>query len=146
VTETVRVLAVLEPGVPLPEYASEGAAGMDLRAAEGFVLGPLERRSVGTGLRIALPAGFEAQIRPRSGLASRHGLTMVNSPGTVDSDYRGEVRVLMVNLGDAPVEVAAGDRIAQLVVAPVSRVRWDVVDELPETARGTAGFGSTGLR
>lgn len=144
--DSVRVFAALEEGVGLPEYASDGAAGMDLRAAEGFVLGPLERRSVGTGLRIALPEGYEAQVRPRSGLASRHGLTMVNSPGTVDSDYRGEVRVLVVNLGDSPVEVAAGDRIAQLVVAPVARVRWEVVDELPETARGTSGFGSTGLR
>lgn len=119
---------------------------MDLRAVESFQLAPFERRSVGTGLRIALPPGYEAQVRPRSGLASRHGLTMVNAPGTVDSDYRGEIRVLVINLGSEPVRVEAGDRIAQLVVAPVARAEWELVEELPGSARGEAGFGSTGIR
>jgi dUTP pyrophosphatase len=142
----VTILATTEPGSSLPRYATDGAAGMDLCSVESFVLLPMERRSVGTGLRIALPPGFEAQVRPRSGLAIRHGLTMVNAPGTVDSDYRGEIRVLLLNLGSEPVSIEAGDRIAQLVVAPVVRVRWDLVEGLPESGRAESGFGSTGVR
>lgn len=133
--------------LPLPAYETAGAAGMDLRAAvEGTVcLAPGERRLIPTGIAIALPAGFEAQVRPRSGLALRHGLSIVNAPGTVDSDYRGEVSVLLVNLGEAPVTLARGDRIAQMVVAPVARVAWDEVAVLDGTARGTGGYGSTGV-
>lgn len=135
--------------LPLPAYASPGAAGLDLLAAlpEGapLTLRPLERALVPTGLRIALPPGFEAQVRPRSGLALRHGLTVLNAPGTIDSDYRGEIGVLLVNLGSEPVTIRRGERIAQLVLAPVCRLAWE---ERPvaagETARGTGGFGSTG--
>ena len=139
----------LRPGpdpLPLPRYMTAGAAGMDLLAdLDGdLVLQPGERGLVPTGLAIALPAGFEAQVRPRSGLAHRDGVTLLNAPGTVDADYRGEVQVLLVNLGQVPVRVRRGDRIAQLVVAPVSRAAWREVPTLPETARGGGGFGSTG--
>jgi dUTP pyrophosphatase len=131
----------------LPAYASAHAAGMDLVAAlDGpIVLAPGERCAVPTGLALALPAGFEGQVRPRSGLALRRGLTVANAPGTIDPDYRGEVRVVLVNLGTEPVTIRAGDRVAQLVVAPVCRVRWVEVAALPETERGAGGFGSTGL-
>jgi dUTP pyrophosphatase len=133
-------------GLPLPAYATEEAAGADLLAAlEGdLVLGPGERRAVPTGLVIALPCGYEAQVRPRSGIALRHGVTVANAPGTVDSDYRGEVRVILVNLGREPFVIRRGDRIAQLVCAPVSRARFAVCETLPSTARGDRGFGSTG--
>jgi len=142
----VLVEIVRDPGARLPQYESEEAAGMDLRAAEVVELAPLQRALVPTGLRIALPPGFEAQVRPRSGLANRHGVTLLNSPGTIDSDYRGEIKVLMINLGPDVVKLDAGERIAQIVVAPVSRVDWAEVEALAESARGTAGFGSTGTR
>ncbi len=132
----------LEP----PAYATDEAAGMDLRAAlrESITLKPGERKLVPTGLEVALPPGFEAQIRPRSGLALRHGITLLNTPGTIDSDYRGEVKVLVVNLGSEPFEIHHGDRIAQMVVAPVSRVQVLLVPDLPDSERGDGGFGSTG--
>ncbi|WP_339947000.1 dUTP diphosphatase [uncultured Albimonas sp.] len=137
-----------DPALPLPAYESAGAAGMDLRAClpdrETVSLAPGARALIPTGLAIALPEGFEAQVRPRSGLALKKGLTVANAPGTVDSDYRGEVGVILVNLGDAPVEIAHGDRIAQMVIAPVTRGRWREVGSLDETARGAGGFGSTG--
>jgi dUTP pyrophosphatase len=135
--------------LPLPAYATPGAAGLDLLAAlpeeRPLTLRPLERALVPTGLRLALPEGFEAQVRPRSGLALRHGLTVLNTPGTIDSDYRGEVAVLLVNLGSEPVTIRRGERIAQLVLAPVCRLAWQEgpVDR-GATARGTGGFGSTG--
>jgi dUTP pyrophosphatase len=132
--------------LPLPAYETEHAAGMDLRAAveEPVTLGPGERRPIPTGLRIALPEGYEAQVRPRSGLAMRHGIGMPNAPGTIDADYRGELRVILVNLGQEPYTIERGARIAQLVVAPVTRVAWREVDALSETARGEGGFGHTG--
>jgi dUTP pyrophosphatase len=133
-------------GLSLPAYATEGSAGMDLRAAvdEPIVLKPGKRCLVPTGLRIALPQGYEAQIRPRSGLAIREGVTVANAPGTVDSDYRGEVKVGLINLSDEAHTIQRGDRIAQMVVAPVTRVAWQPVPSLDETARGVGGFGSTG--
>ena len=133
-------------GLPMPAYATAGSAGTDLQAAveEPIILGPGERTLVPTGIRIALPAGYEAQIRPRSGLAIKQGITVVNAPGTVDSDYRGEVKVGLVNLGDAPYTIRRGDRIAQMVVAPVTRVAWRQVASLDDTERGAGGFGSTG--
>lgn len=131
----------------LPAYQSRCAAGMDVQAAvDGeLLLNPGEIALVATGFAIALPAGCEMQVRPRSGLAVRHGLTLVNSPGTIDSDYRGEVRIAMINLGSAPVVIRRGDRIAQLVLAPVLRTRWQVVEELDATGRGDGGFGHTGV-
>jgi dUTP pyrophosphatase len=145
--EVVRLRAARDP-LPLPRYMSAEAAGMDLLAdIEGeLTLAAGERRLVPTGLAIALPSGFEAQVRPRSGLAARHGVTLLNSPGTIDADYRGEIQVLLVNLGDAPVSISRGDRIAQLVVAPVSTVSWCEVRELPPSVRGSGGFGSTDRR
>jgi dUTP pyrophosphatase len=133
-------------GLPLPAYATPGSAGVDLAAAvsEPVVLRPGARAAVPTGLALALPQGYEAQLRPRSGLALDHGLTVLNSPGTIDADYRGEIRVILANLGSEPVTVRRGDRIAQLVIAPVSRAEWQVVAELPQTRRGAGGFGSTG--
>ncbi|MEC7526222.1 MAG: dUTP diphosphatase [Myxococcota bacterium] len=138
----------LRPDARLPRYETEGAAGLDLSAAldAPLVLGPGDRAAVPTGLALGLPAGHEGQVRPRSGLAARHGVTVVNAPGTIDEDYRGEVKVLLVNLGDAPHTIQSGDRIAQLVVAPVTRVALEEVAELDETARGAGGFGSTGAR
>lgn len=133
-------------GLPLPAYVTAGSAGMDLAAAvtEAVLLGPGERRLIPTGLAIALPDGYEAQVRPRSGLALRHGVTVLNSPGTIDADYRGEVGVILVNHGDAPFRIGRGDRVAQLVIAPVARARLLEVPELPDSARGPGGFGSTG--
>jgi dUTP pyrophosphatase len=133
-------------GLPLPAYATPGSAGVDLAAAldAPLVLAPGARAAVPTGIALALPEGYEGQIRPRSGLALRHGLAVLNSPGTIDADYRGEVRVILANLGDAPVTIARGERIAQLVVAPVSRVAFAPVATLPESRRGAGGFGSTG--
>jgi dUTP pyrophosphatase len=135
-------------GLPLPAYATEHAAGLDLLAAvdEAVELLPGARRLVPTGISIALPAGYEAQIRPRSGLALKHGVTLLNSPGTIDADYRGEVGVILINLGEAPFRLERGDRIAQLVIAPVARLAWHESDVLPDSARGTGGFGSTGQR
>ena len=129
---------------PLPAYATPASSGVDLRAVEKCVLKPGEIALVPTGIRIALPVGYEAQVRPRSGLALRHGITLPNSPGTIDADYRGEIRVIMQNLGDAPFAIEPGDRIAQMVVAPVSQVEWTETDSLEETERGSGGFGSTG--
>lgn len=132
--------------LPLPSYASAHAAGLDLLAAvnEPVVLEPGGRAVLPTGIAIALPEGFEAQVRPRSGLAARNGVTVLNSPGTIDADYRGEVAVVLINLGDAPFRVERGMRIAQLVVAPVAAVRWQEMARLSETARAEGGFGSTG--
>jgi len=133
-------------GLPLPAYASAGAAGVDLGAAvdRALELQPGARALVPTGIALALPAGYEAQVRPRSGLALRHGITVLNSPGTIDCDYRGEVQVILANLGAETVTIRRGERIAQLVVAPVTRVEIARVAELPETTRGAGGFGSTG--
>ena len=134
--------------LPLPDYATALAAGMDLCAAvptdDPVILVPGQRALVPTGLAIALPAGYEAQVRPRSGLALKHGVTCLNSPGTIDADYRGEIGVILVNLGEEPFIIERGMRIAQLVVAPVARVRWQEVQELDDTDRGKSGFGSTG--
>ena len=132
-------------GMPLPSRATEGAAGYDLASAEGVVLQPMERRLVGTGFAVAIPAGFEIQIRPRSGLALRHGLGLPNAPATIDSDYRGELRVALINLGGEPFEVRRGMRIAQAVVARVEEAGFREVEELPGTTRGAGGFGSTGV-
>jgi dUTP pyrophosphatase len=145
----VRVALQVQPegeGLELPAYATAGAAGMDLRAAvrAEVTLAPGARALISCGFRIALPEGYEAQVRPRSGLALRHGVTVANAPGTIDSDYRGAVAVILVNLGDEPFVVRRGERIAQLVVAPVARVELTVVDELPASARGAGGFGHTG--
>lgn len=131
-------------GLELPAYATSGAAGMDVLAAEDVVLQPGGRHAVATGLAMAIPDGFELQVRPRSGLALKHGISLPNTPGTIDSDYRGELKVILINLGDFPFEVRRGDRIAQLVLAPVVRATWLEVEELDETTRGEGGFGSTG--
>jgi dUTP pyrophosphatase len=131
-------------GLPLPAYASAHAAGMDVVAAESVTLAPGARHPVATGFAIAIPEGYEVQVRPRSGLALRHGITCLNSPGTIDADYRGEVKVILANLGDQVFEVIRGERIAQLVPAPVLRARFAEADELDETDRGGGGFGSTG--
>jgi len=131
-------------GLPLPAYATAGAAGMDVVAAEDLVLAPGARHAVATGFAIAIPVGYEVQVRPRSGLALKHGITCLNTPGTIDSDYRGEVKVILANLGDAAFTVARGDRIAQLVPAPVQHAELEEVGTLDETARGIGGFGSTG--
>ena len=146
---TVQVLTLPHhEGLELPHYASPGAAGMDLRAAlpadQPLTLPPGGRALVPTGLKIALPEGYEAQVRPRSGLALKHGITCLNSPGTVDSDYRGEVGVILANLGAEPFVVARGERIAQLVIAAHARADWEVVDAHAATERGEGGFGSTG--
>ena len=131
-------------GLPLPSYATEHAAGMDVVAAEALVLQPGARAAVATGFAIAIPAGYEVQVRPRSGLALKHGITCLNTPGTIDADYRGEVKVILANPGSDPFPIARGDRIAQLVPAPVQLARFAEVEELDETARGEGGFGSTG--
>ncbi len=133
--------------LPLPRYESEQAAGLDLVAAvEAEVLLPPGRFAlIPTGIRIALPAGFEAQIRPRSGLAAKQGVTVLNSPGTIDADYRGEIKVILINHGSEPFVISRGLRIAQMVVAPVARVAWQESGDLPDSERGAAGFGSTGL-
>ena len=132
--------------LPLPAYQTAHSAGMDLIAAVDVPvsLAPHARALIPTGLQMALPAGFEAQVRPRSGLALKHGLTVLNSPGTIDADYRGELAVILINLGTEPVEITRGMRIAQLVIAPVVQAQWQEVAELPASLRGTGGFGSTG--
>jgi len=141
---TVKI--VNRSGGALPAYATEHSAGMDLRACleAPVTLAPLQRAIIPTGLFIALPPGFEAQVRPRSGLAAKHGITVLNSPGTIDADYRGELKVILVNLSQDPFDIVPGERIAQLVVARHERVEWAEVETLDETARGTGGFGSTG--
>ena len=142
----MKVKIVNRSAHALPAYATELSAGMDLRAdlENPVVLGPLERVLVPTGLFIALPAGYEAQVRPRSGLAAKHGITVLNTPGTIDADYRGEIKVILVNLSQDPFEIVPGERIAQLVVARHERVEWEQAETLDETGRGTGGFGSTG--
>ncbi len=144
--DALRLNVTLEPGASSPAYATEGAAGMDLRAFETVELAPGERRQVRTGVRVQIPAGFEGQVRPRSGLALRHGISMVNAPGTIDSDYRGELKVILINLGSERVLLEQGERIAQLVVCPVARAKVEVVSALEDSERGEAGFGSTGTR
>lgn len=149
-TLQTTILIQREPGtedLPLPEYATSGSAGMDLLAAldADIVLQPGERTLVSTGLRMAIPEGFEAQVRPRSGLALRHGVSMVNTPGTIDSDYRGVVQVILINHGGEPFVIRRGDRIAQLVIAPVVRADLVEVECLPDTARSDGGFGHTGV-
>ncbi len=131
-------------GLPLPAYATEQSAGMDVVAAEELTLAPGARHAVATGLSIAIPEGYEVQVRPRSGLALKHGITCLNTPGTIDADYRGEVKVILANLGSEPFPIKRGERIAQLVPAPVQRARFEEVESLDETARGDGGFGSTG--
>ena len=131
-------------GLELPRYATEGAAGMDVVSAETVSIAPGARHPVATGLALAIPQGYEIQVRPRSGLALKHGVTVPNTPGTIDSDYRGELKVIMINHGTEPFAIARGDRVAQLVLAPVTQAAWDEVDELDETDRGEGGFGSTG--
>lgn len=145
-TVSVQVLPHGE-GLELPAYATALSAGLDLRAALdlSLTLKPLQRALVPTGLALALPEGFEAQIRPRSGLALKHGITCLNSPGTIDADYRGEVKVLLVNLGDADFSIARGDRIAQMVIAKHARARFESCESLPVTQRGGGGFGHTGV-
>ena len=131
-------------GLPFPAYATPGAAGLDVVAAESLTLAPGARHAVATGFALAIPDGYEVQVRPRSGLALKHGITCLNTPGTIDSDYRGEVKVILANLGERPFEIVRGERIAQLVPAPVLRARFRQVAELDETGRGGGGFGSTG--
>ncbi|MBA3677978.1 MAG: dUTP diphosphatase [Sphingosinicella sp.] len=130
--------------LPLPSYASEGAAGLDVVAAESLTLAPGARHAVATGFAVAIPEGYEVQVRPRSGLALKHGITCLNTPGTIDSDYRGEVKIILANLGSEPFEIVRGERIAQLVPAPVLKARFNQVEELDATVRGSGGFGSTG--
>ncbi len=131
--------------LPLPSYATPGAAGMDVVSAEDLILTPGARHPVATGFAMAIPEGFEVQVRPRSGLALKHGITCLNTPGTIDSDYRGEVKVILANLGSEPFPIKRGDRIAQLVPAPVQRAALSEVVSLDETTRGVGGFGSTGV-
>jgi dUTP pyrophosphatase len=142
----VNVKIINKSPFPLPHYATSGAAGMDIMAniEEPFTLKPMERSLIPTGLFIALPEGFEAQIRPRSGLAIKHGLTCLNSPGTIDADYRGEIKVIIVNLSDTPHTFQPGDRIAQMIVQPVVQVKWEPVAEIDVTERNAGGFGHTG--
>jgi dUTP pyrophosphatase len=131
-------------GLPAPAYATDGAAGLDVVAAEDLILAPGQRHAVATGFAIAIPEGYEVQVRPRSGLALKHGITCLNTPGTIDEDYRGEVKVILANLGAEPFEVRRGERIAQLVPSPVLKASFREVDQLSETGRGAGGFGSTG--
>ena len=142
----MKVKIVNKSPYPCPAYATEQSAGVDLKAflTESVVLQPLERTLVPTGLYIALPKGYEAQVRPRSGLAAKHGITVLNSPGTIDADYRGEIRVILVNLSQQPFEIVPGERIAQMVIARHEQVQWEEVEQLDDTLRGAGGFGSTG--
>jgi len=140
----VEIPVVLAEGAELPTYETAGAAGMDLRCLEAFTLQPMERQLVRTGLRLAVPPGYEAQVRPRSGLALRHGISMVNSPGTIDSDYRGEIGLILINLGSQAVEFSRGERVGQVVICPVARATMCIVEDLDDTERGKGGFGSTG--
>ena len=148
-SRTISVRITKDPAcddLPLPSYETEHAAGMDLRAAvkEPVTLEPGARALVPTGLRIALPEGYEAQIRPRSGLALKHGISLPNTPGTIDADYRGEIGIIMINLGQEAVVIRRGDRIAQMIIAPVTKAQWEVCETLDETVRGEGGFGHTG--
>ena len=146
-TEPVAVRIKRMPhgeGLALPAYATRGAAGMDVLAAEDVTLAPGARHAVATGFAVAIPPGYEIQVRPRSGLALKHGISVPNTPGTIDSDYRGELKVILINHGAEAFAIARGDRIAQLVLAPVTQAAWDEVAQLDDTARGAGGFGSTG--
>ena len=146
-TDTVGVRLKRLPhghGLDLPAYATSGAAGMDVLAAENVTIRPGQRHAVATGLAVAIPQGYEIQVRPRSGLALKHGITVPNTPGTIDSDYRGELKVILINHGADDFAIQRGDRIAQLVLAPVTQAAWEEVEDLDETARGAGGFGSTG--
>ena len=144
----MKVKIVNKSAFPCPEYATELSAGMDIRAniPQAIVLRPLERVLVPSGLFFAIPAGYECQLRPRSGLALKHGITILNTPGTIDADYRGEIKALLVNLSSEPYTIEPGERIAQIVVAKHEHVQWEQCDELDETARGTGGYGSTGVK
>ena len=144
----MKVQIVNKSAYEAPFYATVNSAGMDLKAniEESITLAPLQRAMVPTGLYIALPEGTEAQVRPRSGLAAKHGVTVLNTPGTIDADYRGEIKVILVNLSNEPFTINPGERIAQMVVARYEKVEWDVVDTLDETERGAGGFGSTGTK
>ena len=146
--EKITVNIINSSGNPLPAYETEGSAGMDLRAAldEPVVLAPLQRATIPTGLRIALPQGYECQIRPRSGLAAKHGITVLNSPGTIDADYRGEIKVILVNLSNEPFTINPGERVCQMVISRYSRAEWVQVETLDETERGSGGFGHTGVK
>lgn len=143
----MKVRIVNRSAYPVPAYATEKSAGMDLKADinEPVVLGPLERAMIPTGLYIALPDGTEAQVRPRSGLAAKHGISVLNAPGTIDADYRGEIKVILVNLSNESFTVNPGERIAQMIISRYEKVDWDEVEVLDETERGAGGFGSTGL-
>lgn len=144
---TIKVQRIRDGGdLSLPAYMTEHSAGMDLYAdlEKDIVLNPMKRVLISTGIAIALPEGFEAQIRPRSGLSLKHGITLVNSPGTIDADYRGEIKVIVINFGDSPFVIKRGERIAQMVVHKVTRVKWDETSDLDETKRGSGGFGHTG--
>ena len=140
------VKIINQTGNPLPKYQTDHSAGMDLHAhlEESVVLNPGERKLIPTGLIIELPEGFEAQIRPRSGLALKHGITVLNSPGTIDADYRGEIKVLLINLGQEPFEIMNGERIAQMVIARHETVKWMIAEQLTDTVRGAGGYGSSG--
>jgi dUTP pyrophosphatase len=145
-TSKIKVKIINQSSNALPDYATDGSAGMDLRAHLGapLVLRPMERQLVPTGLFIELPLGYEAQVRPRSGLAIKHGITCLNSPGTIDSDYRGEIKVILINLSQEEQTLHPGDRIAQMVVSPVVQIGWETVEAISETARNAGGFGHTG--
>ncbi len=146
--EELTVPVTTQAQCPLPGYATEASSGMDLRAHldQPLWLAPLERALIPTGVAIALPVGYEAEVRPRSGLAAKFGITVLNAPGTIDADYRGEIKVILINLGDAPFEIKDGDRIAQMVFKETVRIAWQEVEQLPESERGEGGFGSTGRR
>ncbi len=142
----VKILIVNKSGFDLPSYQSALAAGLDLKAnlSDKIVISPMERKLIPTGLFIALPEGYEAQIRPRSGLALKHGITVLNSPGTIDSDYRGEIGVILINLSNEGFIVNSGDRIAQMVISKHEQIKWEIIESLTESQRGDKGFGSTG--
>jgi dUTP pyrophosphatase len=144
----MKIKVINRSNYDLPQYATEHAAGLDVRANtdEPVVLKPLERAMIPTGLYVEIPEGYEIQVRPRSGLAAKHGLTVLNTPGTIDPDYRGEIRVILANVSNAEFTLQPGERIAQLVVAPFVRIDWQAADTLSETSRGTGGFGSTGTK
>ena len=144
----MKVRIINRSSVPLPEYATVNSAGMDVRAniSEAVALGPLERAMIPTGLYMAIPSGYECQVRPRSGLAAKHGISVLNAPGTIDADYRGEVKVILVNLSNETFVIEPGERIAQIVVARHESVEWESVEVLDETSRGEGGFGSTGTK
>lgn len=144
----IEVEIINQSAFELPAYATEGAAGLDIRAniTEPIVLAPLERQLIATGLFVAIPLGYEIQIRPRSGLAFKHGITVLNTPGTIDADYRGEIKVLLVNLSNSPFTIEPGERVAQMVLAKHEVLSWKTTQELPSTERGAGGFGSTGVK